>query len=1397
MAYIETPRTEAGDSTYMRNGYGLDDISTENTFLSPFKKEPDLISQLHRRNGRGTGLETPQLRAPFGDRRNRPVKPLQREFTPLLGSVAKKSFQHSVKHNGAPETPAFLKNGYKGSDTPVLPTATPGAYSENTGSSLGPIDEETPIAQMTSSSAQFTPLPSLPKRGGDGVLTDQSNVHTLREQENIINKIDKENFGLKLKIHFLEESLRKSGPGLNEAALKENADLKVDKITIQKELARARKTLSTTEKEVEEYRNQLQNAHDQMKKKHADKKLLEELEILRREVATKDSKIQDLHDELNQGAAKDAEIEKLKSDIDDLEFDMREKDRELNDREDELEDLKEKTRQESIELAEAVRKVESDKHRIQELEEHRRVSVEQAARFHDIHDGMANAQHQIQDLERNVQQAELEIKNARREANEARLAKTKVEEDLDELRDEMSNKSFSTKGLNRQLEEKAQKLQTELVELRDESSRSEQEAKRRETRLEDKNENLRQRLETIDQKCLELTTQLQYVTKSLQDKSEEKDLLHSLHDALTAQSQSLQKDLTRSQAKVQELEADVAAERSHALKIDLQLRDEAREEIRKLSEEAHSLQRDLDDKERQQAAEKDVWESQRRGLESERDRASEQVAGLQRTIKTLQETRGTLSGREQKLQEALESEKQRHESQEARLKLDIEDLDADIGEKRKQLADSKAELSRINEELRVSKRTEAASEEQIEALEDEIHVLQESLDEEATRAKDDSATARQNAEALRHQLHSTKHELSRAENKLADVRAELESYQNDLQAGQGSQDHLNTRLQKLEADLQQVKAERQSLQDELAKNNLEMHKIRSLLDDTEAERDEIKTQLKQAGMHADKTFIRDEEKSELKRTKLRLESEVSQLREDRDAAREKIEAVEHELEVEIERASREESRLNTEIAELNRRTGTASDSKDRELITARQRIQSLQSQLQELENRAVPGQDNGQVNAELSLLQKDLSAVRKQETSSRQREKAQREVVRELKSKVSRLERQVHEAEIARLTVDSPKSSVGGSVRKTEIAELRSQLSDAHQQLKDIRSKSRETEKELRRKLGEAEREAQVQMAASQQEHEQLEQEVSSLRQEQECEQSKLATAEKTISRLRSRIQKLESSLCEARGNTVGDRTMADERKDLHEMLKDAKIEAEDLQLQVATHESNLQSAASREKELRAHLQRIRSERTHQQKKSSALVNELDQLQSRYEQAIDNLDRHQKEWEAERQAMNSRVRFPNTSISEDKGNDENAVKELQLVVAAKEKRHASEIKGMETQIQWMWWNLEREADFRHCLKFEKSYLTTQVKMYEACNQLDLAMFKKRLGIDAEKEFAHLERAKKPHLRTYAFMVMFLVRAKRYAWEWREQRKVKGRLDEALERARKGQLIKKLEAAGRG
>ena len=186
MAYIDTPRTDAGNATYLTNGHNIDNLSVEPSFLSPSKKKDDLVSQL--RNNRGLPLETPRSRAPFANRRNIPTVPAPGEFTPLLKSAAKNNILRKGKENGFPHTPAFLKAGYKATDSPALPVAESSVvYGDDTGSSIGTRDEGTPVPRMVSSSEHSTPLAVLPKRNGEVVLADQGNILTLREQENVIS----------------------------------------------------------------------------------------------------------------------------------------------------------------------------------------------------------------------------------------------------------------------------------------------------------------------------------------------------------------------------------------------------------------------------------------------------------------------------------------------------------------------------------------------------------------------------------------------------------------------------------------------------------------------------------------------------------------------------------------------------------------------------------------------------------------------------------------------------------------------------------------------------------------------------------------------------------------------------------------------------------------------------------------------------------------------------------------------------------------------------------------------------------------------------------------------------------------------------------------------------------
>ena len=184
MAYTETPRTDAGNATFMTTGGGIENFSVENSMLSPVKRKDDIVSVM--RNERGASLKTPRARAPLADRRNLPGASKGIEFTPLLQSVTKKNLERKSKSRGGPETPAFLKTSYQSNNSFTLPAGDASAvYGSDLGSSILGDNRSTPLPQVSNSSEQSTPLPVLPKRDAAGVLDDQANVMTLREQENV------------------------------------------------------------------------------------------------------------------------------------------------------------------------------------------------------------------------------------------------------------------------------------------------------------------------------------------------------------------------------------------------------------------------------------------------------------------------------------------------------------------------------------------------------------------------------------------------------------------------------------------------------------------------------------------------------------------------------------------------------------------------------------------------------------------------------------------------------------------------------------------------------------------------------------------------------------------------------------------------------------------------------------------------------------------------------------------------------------------------------------------------------------------------------------------------------------------------------------------------------------
>ena len=136
-----------------------------------------------------------------------------------------------------------------------------------------------------------------------------------------------------MKIHFLEDLLNKSDPNLNQNALKENTDLRVDRATLQRELAKVKKQLNSSAHDAESLRQQMLDSKARSEKELTDKRLQHDLRTLQAELQVKEEEIERLRDTVASGEKRE-EMEELRDTIEDLEATVREKERIIESNED-------------------------------------------------------------------------------------------------------------------------------------------------------------------------------------------------------------------------------------------------------------------------------------------------------------------------------------------------------------------------------------------------------------------------------------------------------------------------------------------------------------------------------------------------------------------------------------------------------------------------------------------------------------------------------------------------------------------------------------------------------------------------------------------------------------------------------------------------------------------------------------------------------------------------------------------------------------------------------------------------------------------------------------------------------------------------------------------------------
>lgn len=1355
---LDTPRTNLGDATYLSRQPDFD-ITQEPSFQSP-SKDANVFQQL--RNGGRPNLRTPRgRRAPFTDRRNLPAGIGGAEFTPLLKSVTRNSARrHSGKENGL-ATPAVLdKIDEDLTPMPAMDASVFGA-SRNASSYL----ENTPLPQVESSSTASTPLVMRTRADTKGPLQDGQQL-SLREQENVIDKIEKENFGLKLKIHFLEEALRKAGPGFSQAALKENTELKVDKVTMQRELQKYKKHLTSAERDLESYRQQILEVQEKAKRKYADESQRVEIERLQRELEDKEADIEDLQRQLQDGHHDQDKVEKLQDDIGDLEAELREKDRIITAHEDELDDLRSR-----VQDAEDSRK--DAERRMVELEEKAQSS-----------DELEEAKETIEDLEANIRQMEQQLDDMKDKLEHAVSQKDRAEGDLEELQEEMANKSVVTKGLSRQVEEKIARLQAEVEKAHQDYSTLEKQfdSKQQETDdLKAKLKESRQERDMSDKERRSLAVKLEEIEADYNSRSDEKALLQTRHDALTNESASLQRDVARLEKTVSQLEEELEQERHHALEIERDIRAQYKDEIDRLNDDISDLQAEVREKENLYDNDSEKWENEKHNLESERERAEERAAGLQKTIDRLREAEGSLSDKESRLQDAIQSETERHKKEEAVLSRRIEDLQQDLETRQRMLEDLRNELSTVRDELRQTQLDYQAQSDKIDGLEDEIEVLQATLDEETEKAGQDLDSARKESDELKKQLRELREiaDSARSSTAVSEATAKHTS---------ATVDQLQRQLADATSNFTKASRERQALQDQLSQVGAELHSLRALLAETKAERDELEVELQQAKEQDNDTFQLDQERLTLRATKSRLDNEVRRLKEENKHLSDQYHAMEKTLEDEIEKAAAEEDRLNQEIIDLQSKIKQTSGSQD--LSSARRTIRDLERRIGDFEIQLatsnIPAGVNGEGNSELSLIRRDLSSFRQKELELLQREASHKDVVKGLKRQIADLERKAHEAEITRL-VGSP-TSEGGSARKTEVSELRQQLSSAHKSIYDLKKSLREAEKQSAasaRELQDRIDDIEEQKLALEQALEDAQQAADEVGDEYK---SQLKKYKEKLERYKRERDSMAAALAGNRrnhdtSNSVSSEMSREERHELHEMLRKTQIEADVLEREVREHKEALDELMQVEQSLRKKLDKARSERALYRADAEKLQRDVQALKASKDQAD--------------AAAGALVHVGRNAGPDDTGIDADAI--IRAAEAA-EHRHVKELRGMCMQIEWMQARWEREVQLRADAAYAKRYLLLELDVRDACNKADLVKLDgimKQLGVKGRPASSmpaarQIAAKKQPiTLKRVATAIRFVVRCQLSADAWRKHERTRQRLASAVEEAQKQKRIKKM------
>ncbi|KAE8538720.1 hypothetical protein D1P53_005083 [Cryptococcus gattii VGV] len=257
-ALMASPATSGGDATVMANGQTLPDISLGSLGSSFKSDDEDYVQQVGLSNPPSRGNRRRSAETSHSQTISTPSPPRGALLTVSPPPTVRKSSSHSaLPTTQAPRRPRVLyrrtSNSSVESDDLSGPLEARYGKEEDTDDEaiLSALSLTSPKKEYGAGKGRSYAVGASAKSGRHSVAAGELNgPMTLRDQEKQLEETKKEVFNLQLENHFLKERLSNMAPEHIEGALKENVKLKLEILTLGKELKKLKKLVMQQDKDL-------------------------------------------------------------------------------------------------------------------------------------------------------------------------------------------------------------------------------------------------------------------------------------------------------------------------------------------------------------------------------------------------------------------------------------------------------------------------------------------------------------------------------------------------------------------------------------------------------------------------------------------------------------------------------------------------------------------------------------------------------------------------------------------------------------------------------------------------------------------------------------------------------------------------------------------------------------------------------------------------------------------------------------------------------------------------------------------------------------------------------------------------------------------------------------------